>query len=411
MDRPYPQPLFSGFSLRQEVNQITHNVTNSLGHATLASLTSKPLDDIVQALYSENEPQLPYLLKDQATHEQFEWFYEPFLKGFDPRTKLQDMRRGVVFSVEMPFKGDGKYFRTRPHPSIPVPLAAINENNTLAIYVPAENYTFPDVQARFDAIIESIEANLQAQHDNLRDWPMEFREAVIRTANIRLSRLRQAESISAGLTFKPKRRENAPDLTVLPVRKQIRPAPFDFRLPLEQQYVLAEETYQHILSVMQNMSLVMEYSPKAFADLGEEALRFHFLVQLNGQYEGKATGETFNGEGKTDIIIKQGGANVFIAECKFWSGPKAFTETIDQLLGYLTWRDTKAAVVIFNRNKDFSDVLKSIEETADAHQHKKSGPIKQGDSRLQYVFGNPADHSREVFLTIMAFNVPVPQKT
>ena len=59
------------------------------------------------------------------------------------------------------------------------------------------------------------------------------------------------------------------------------------------------------------MSLVMEYSPKAFADLGEEALRFHFLVQLNGQYEGEATGETFNGEGKSDIIIRQGGANVF----------------------------------------------------------------------------------------------------
>ncbi|MET4071365.1 thiamine pyrophosphate-dependent acetolactate synthase large subunit-like protein [Bradyrhizobium sp. S3.2.6] len=128
---------------------------------------------------------------------------------------------------------------------------------------------------------------------------MEFREAVIRAANIRLSRLRQAESISAGLTFKPKRRENAPDLPALPVRKQIRPAPFDFRLPLEQQYVLAEETYQHILSVMQNMALVMEYSPKAFADLGQEALRFHFLVQLNGQYDETATGETFNGEGKS----------------------------------------------------------------------------------------------------------------
>jgi hypothetical protein len=31
----------------------------------------------------------------------------------------------------------------------------------------------------------------------------------------------------------------------------------------------------------------------------------HFLVQLNGQYEGQATGETFNFEGKTDMIQPQ----------------------------------------------------------------------------------------------------------
>lgn len=28
--------------------------------------------------------------------------------------------------------------------------------------------------------------------------------------------------------------------------------------------------------------------------------------------------------------------NVFIAECKFWKGHKAFREAIDQLLGYAT---------------------------------------------------------------------------
>ena len=37
--------------------------------------------------------------------------------------------------------------------------------------------------------------------------------------------------------------------------------------------------------------------------------------------------------------------------------------TLDQLLGYSSWRDTKVAVIVFNRNKDFSKVLKTIEET------------------------------------------------
>ena len=94
----------------------------------------------------------------------------------------------------------------------------------------------------------------------------------------------------------------------------------------------------------------------------EEDLRQHFLVQLNGQYEGQASGETFNFEGKTDILIRAEGRNVFIAESKFWRGPESLRETIDQLLGYASWRDTKTAILIFNRQKNFSEVLAKIPE-------------------------------------------------
>ena len=92
---------------------------------------------------------------------------------------------------------------------------------------------------------------------------------------------------------------------------------------------------------MNNMVAVMERSPKAFRDMKEEDLRQHFLVQLNGQYEGQASGETFNFEGKTDILIRHEGKNIFIAECKFWRGPSTVADTLDQLLSYLSWRDTK----------------------------------------------------------------------
>jgi len=93
--------------------------------------------------------------------------------------------------------------------------------------------------------------------------------------------------------------------------------------------------YQHILNVMDNMTKVMERSPHTFETMQEEDIRQHFLVQLNGQYEGQATGETFNFQGKTDILIRSEGRNIFIAECKFWKGPKGFSETVDQLLSYL----------------------------------------------------------------------------
>ena len=56
---------------------------------------------------------------------------------------------------------------------------------------------------------------------------------------------------------------------------------------------LDEQEYQHILKILESMSLVIERSPYAFASLDEESIRNHFLLQLNGHYEGGATGETF----------------------------------------------------------------------------------------------------------------------
>jgi hypothetical protein len=36
---------------------------------------------------------------------------------------------------------------------------------------------------------------------------------------------------------------------------------------------------------------------------------------------------------------------------------------LDQILGYLSWRDTKVALIVFNRRKDISVVLTAIPET------------------------------------------------
>jgi len=166
--------------------------------------------------------------------------------------------------------------------------------------------------------------------------------------------------------------------------------------------------YEEILDIMHSMTLVMERSPTSFVKMGEEDIRQQFLVQLNGRFEGAATGETFNYEGKTDILVRADGRNIFIAECKFWSGPKAYLETIDQLLGYLSWRDTKTCVAIFNRNKDLSNVLKSIRETTESHPNKKKGPDVLGETRFRYTFSNPNDANRELVMTVMAFDIPHP---
>ena len=165
------------------------------------------------------------------------------------------------------------------------------------------------------------------------------------------------------------------------------------------------------MNIIRNMVRVMEQSPKAFEKIGEEDLRTHFLVQLNGQYEGNATGETFsNFQGKTDILIKVDGKNVFIAECKFWAGEKQFSDTIDQLLSYLSWRDTKTAVLIFNRNVNFSEVLGKIEEATPNYKNYKRNVGKLDESSFRYIFHQPKDKNRELTLTVLAFDIPTVRK-
>jgi hypothetical protein len=126
---------------------------------------------------------------------------------------------------------------------------------------------------------------------------------------------------------------------------------------------LSDTMYENILEVISSMSLSMERNPQTFQKLREEEIRNHFLLILNTHFEGQATGETFNYTGKTDILIRHEGKNAFIAECKFWEGEKKLIETIDQLLGYTSWRDTKTAILLFNKNLDFSAVLKKIDRS------------------------------------------------
>jgi hypothetical protein len=165
-------------------------------------------------------------------------------------------------------------------------------------------------------------------------------------------------------------------------------------------------SYEDILQIIQSTAKVMERNPHSFKTMGEEDLRNHFLVQLNGHFRGKATGETFNHTGKTDILIRVNDENVFIAECKFWRGSKGLTNTIDQLLGYVNWRDTKTAIVLFNRNENFSDVLAKIPDVVRDHAHFKRKTGVEEETVFRYVFRHPRDPERKLLLTVLAFNIP-----
>ena len=216
------------------------------------------------------------------------------------------------------------------------------------------------------------------------------------------------QNLVASLGFPLKQRNNSPKTYRAPeVRRKIAPVPPPASsTPYEPEPTLDEADYEHILEVIENMDQVMERSPSAFSAMPEETLRWHFLVQLNGHYEGQVTGETFNYEGKTDILIRSEGKNIFIAECKYWDGPQKLTEAIDQLLSYSSWRDTKVAVIVFNRNKGFTNVLEAIKSTTRAHPNCKRELDNRSETSFRFIFSHRDDTNRELMLTIMAFDIP-----
>lgn len=169
---------------------------------------------------------------------------------------------------------------------------------------------------------------------------------------------------------------------------------------------LDESTYTSILRIIHDVGRQFERMPSTYAGKEEEHLRDHLLLFLEPNFEGSATGETFNKSGKTDILLRYEGSNVFIAECKFWRGQKGFTKSINQLLGYLTWRDSKAAVILFVENKDFSAVLNQIEQVASEHPSYLGFSGKQDETWFSFRFHLEGDPNREVQTAVMLYHFP-----
>lgn len=127
------------------------------------------------------------------------------------------------------------------------------------------------------------------------------------------------------------------------------------------------EVFQTIVDVIEGQATSFERTPKTLAKLDEPEIRNLILANLNGAFNLGATGETFSNRGKTDIYLPVPEGGIFIAECKIWGGSKTMGEAIDQILGYLTWRDAYGLVLVFSRNKGFSGVLEGITATIRNH--------------------------------------------
>lgn len=314
----------------------------------------------------------------------------------------------IAIDVEVPFVGDAQVFHIQPSTYDYNPPRGFISGNSFCFTVSGDKLTADEVQKEIDRRVASLSQYLENLRINADPLNAQLQALATEHIERRKAKLLANRSLVSGLSFKVKEKQGASRTFVAPkVKRRAKPQkPNASSEPYQPEPVLDLGEYKHILSVLENMVTVMEQSPAAFATMDEESMRTHFLVHLNGHYEGDATGETFNFDGKTDILIKVDGRNIFISECKFWRGEATFLETIDQLLGYVTWRDTKAAVLVFNRNRDFSAVVEKAQAATFKHPLCKKKIEQQSETSASYLFAQPDDANREMTVTVQIYNVP-----
>jgi hypothetical protein len=402
--------LFNKFDLRLVIEHHGRELRSEVDNIEANRLLNTSVNDRAEYLIQKYLLDAPELVETDIEVDHSETKIDV---SQDPMRFVSDRSRpayvpGTEVMFFVPFTGDPDLLQCRPSTfSVNPPRASIMGSRLVLSY----SMTTPNaVSARgqFDHDLASIQKHLDWVRGDVTPFNNDLPGNAEAAIQARRERLLADQGMASALGFPLASRPGSPQTFRAPtVQRKLPSPPSATSQRFKPEPALGMDDYEHILRVAQSMVGVMERSPHAFKDMGEEDLRSQFLVQLNGHYEGQATGETFNYEGKTDILIRVGDRNIFIGECKFWKGQQALTTAIDQLLGYATWRDTKTALFVFNRLKNFSAVVRQIPEVVRAHPNFKRELSYDVETGFRCVLRHRDDPNRELVLTALAFDVPV----
>jgi len=339
----------------------------------------------------------------------------------DPGRDVVDASRPVLIPgrkavVHIPFVGDEKLLRCRPSQFSTIPPRAAIDSGEVKLFFEWPPNRRPAIKTATDALIADIERHVGWQRPDLERFNRQLPDFVRQIIATRRERVLSDREHLDALGIPLRRRDDAPTTYAAPGIRR-RPAPVApnrrcaVSAPMEP--TLVGEFWAHIVGLISAMARGMERSPGNYASWNEEQLRDALLVLLNTHYEGQATGETFNASGKTDIIVRVEDRNVFVGECKWWSGPAAFAEpdreepsALDQLRAYTTWRDAKLALVMFVGRKEMGRVLLSARDVLTAHPSFEGWTDVADEGQLRCRVRLPGHDGRHANLAVLFVHLP-----
>lgn len=411
--------LFHKKSLRDYLERQQEKLRDAIRDIPRDRILQTPIPPLTKELYEQYRLQVPTLPADDqlADHVQRSKLSDTQIDVSADRGRTVRDRStpsyvdGTQITFTVPFEGESELFRYRPKTfSMNPPRASRVASRALkfAYEWPDDTGNVKKADEQFRSELSKVRKRLGTVQEQVEEtYNGSLRQTIESRLENRKESASEDRSAVESLPYDLERRSEAPETHTVPVERiSTDPQPEERDSGETSNWIIEDEVYEEILTVMKNMAWVMERSPSAFEEMNEGDLRIHFLVQLNGQFTGPASGETFNTSGKTDIYLPVKDRAVFIAECKFWRGSKELGRAVDQLLGYSSWRDTKTALVVFNRNQDTSRVRDQIPGVFEGREdHLRT--LEYGDETdFRFVLRHGDDPGREVTVTVLVFDVP-----
>ena len=380
-------------SLEIEVNEWSHEY-----------IVGTSLEELVNYLVSEHghEPIQIIEISHGGAQSIAVPFGEPVTHkvGTTHNFKQQPTRVKQFLDVSVSFEGIPYLLNCKPSVTMSRPFSAEIDSAEHLLRFKLWIEPDTDLKARLDEEIQLLNDWLGALASDIAAFKSDLKTLAEQIVSDRKKQAESVEAKVAQLTIPLVRREEPPRPPGIRRKaKVVKPA-------AKYDPVLEEKEYQHILDIIQAAARVFEMSPNSFVEMPEESLRDILLVTLNTHYQGRATGETFNRRGKTDIIIKEedSGSNVFIAECKIWRGETAHKKALDQLIKNVTWRDTRTALIIFSKVQKFKLALERIQKSTLEHSHFISKQPQVHEALLRCRFGSWTDKKTEFSLAVLSFD-------
>lgn len=407
------EKLFSTYDLRSTLEEVISKITNEIQTKDKDYILNINEEEYVNYLYEKYKVDNIFLLEEKVYITNLEKMIpaEDFPYSFNVYRGKKYSK--PVIQYHIPFIGEELWLRSRATRFLMwYPQVIIKNKEIIMEYVLFSDSYVEDINRGYAHELSNFKTQLQYINEDIDVFKNNFFDNIKSIFKKRKAELLKTNNLLQMFNVPVKKNDNVSETFSIPVtsqRKQIICEPvFDRNSIIKNapEGRLDDTTYHQILKIIDDMGKEFERLPSLYRNKDEETLRDHILMLLQPNFKGSVTGETFNKKGKTDILLRYENNNVFVGECKFWKGKSVYLDTISQLLSYLTWRDSKVAVIIFVKQQNIMDILNKIEAHTPEHSNYISKEVKTHESLFNYIFHLNGDKERKVKMAVMVYHLP-----
>ncbi|SMF35406.1 hypothetical protein [Desulfovibrio gilichinskyi] len=328
-------------------------------------------------------------------------------------SQVSEGKRSLNFSdvskirIEIPFSGDERLWLLRP--------STFNEEGSLAFgiengrlikdYSQHQHIELDLIKTEFMSDLRKIKKHLHWQNLDIQQYTNELQETVEEAVTQRIAKLHQLAILSKRSMISMKSRDGSADFSPINTRQRLIPLPLT-NSAADSDHTISKEDFIKIIRVIRHTGSSCERTPHVFKVHNDNELRDIIISTLNTQFEDSTGKDIFLKEGKTTITVSQGGKSVVTGICKIWSSEARFIETVDKLLQHDSWHDSKAILVIFNKNNSvFSEILNAALHIITSHRNFISLDEILGDNEWHFTMQSEYDKSYRINLRVIVFNI------